>query len=216
MKLVKIEKPVPEARELIEAAEIIKAGGLVVFPTETVYGLGADALNPCAVARVYEVKRRPKDQPLSIAVAEVGAIKQFVQKIPEVAQRLWQRFLPGPLTLILFKSEIIPDIVTGGNKKIGIRIPDHPVALSLIRLVARPITATSANLTGKPSPNEVTNIIGDIGDKVDLIIDAGPTKFGQESTILDLTDTPTILRIGAISRAEIEAIIGPVQYASDI
>ncbi|MEO0092987.1 MAG: L-threonylcarbamoyladenylate synthase [candidate division WOR-3 bacterium] len=211
MRLVKIASTnLGWESELIAASEIIKKGGLVIFPTETVYGLGADALNPEAVALVYKIKSRPKDQPLSIAVAEANAIKRYVQKIPPIAFRLMEKFLPGPLTLILLKSKIIPDIVTGGIEKIGIRIPDHPVALSLLQAVARPLTATSANRTGKPGPQNVNDIGPDLKNDVDLILDAGPTKLGIESTIIDLTDKPTILRIGAISKAEIEAVIGTV------
>lgn len=210
MKLLKIDSTMSEHKELIEAVQIIKVGGLVVFPTETVYGLGADALNPEAVALVYKVKNRPKGQPLSIAVANVSDIKQYVQEIPPIAFCLIERFFPGPLTLVLLKSAIIPNIVTAGTEKIGIRIPDHPIALGLIRAVARPIIATSANLTGKPSPQNVNDISTDLKNNVDLILDAGPTKLGKESTVLDLTGKPTIVRIGAISQAEIEMVIGPV------
>lgn len=208
MRLIKINAMLPEQEKLAVAADIIKAGRLVIYPTETVYGLGADATNPEAVALVYQVKGRPLDQPLSIAVATISDLKQYVKKIPRLATSLMERFLPGPLTLILFKSPVIPAIVTAGTEKIGIRIPDHPVALGLIRTAKRPIITTSANRTGKPSPNDITKVVK--SKAIDLVLDAGPTKFGIESTVLDLTDRPKILRVGAITRAEIEAVIGPV------
>jgi len=211
MKLIKVDGRYPLREKIEEAAQVIRAGGLVAFPTETVYGLGADVFNPSAVARVFAVKNRPLNQPLIIAPGSLAEISKLVKKIPATAKKLIDKFFPGPLTLVLLKSKIVPDILTAGKEKIALRIPDHPVVLALLSAVKKPLTATSANLTGHPSPTDATKVIRDLDNNIDLILDAGPTKFGIESTILDLTDKPTILRTGAISKEAIEAIIGPVQ-----
>ena len=216
MKLIKIDPANPEKKKLKAAVEIIKAGGLIAFPTETVYGLGADALNPSAVAQVFEKKNRPFNQPLIIAPSSIPEIAKLVKTIPELAKRLIDKFFPGPLTLILLKSEIVPDIVTGGKEKLALRIPDHPVALALLSEIKRPITATSANLTGHPSPTAVAQVLSDFKNRLDLILDAGPTKLGIESTILDLTDKPTILRLGAVSIEAIQSVVGQVKVPSKI
>jgi L-threonylcarbamoyladenylate synthase len=228
MKLIKVDALHPNKMKIKQAADAIKAGGLVAFPTETVYGLGADALNTAAVTRVFEIKQRPFNQALIIAPSSIADIAKLVKKIPATAKKLIDKFFPGPLTLVLIKSEMIPDIVTADKEKIAFRIPDHPVALALLKAVKRPITATSANITGHPSPTNAQQAIKDFkmkrlkDYKIDcgtsnlisynqfLILDAGPTKFGLESTILDLTDKPKILRAGAIRKEAIEAVIGPV------
>lgn len=214
MKLIKVDGRYPLREKIEEAAQVIRAGGLVAFPTETVYGLGADVFNPSAVARVFAVKNRPLNQPLIIAPSSLAEISKLVKKIPATAKKLIDKFFPGPLTLVLLKSKIVPDILTAGKEKIALRIPDHPVVLALLSEVKRPLTATSANRTGQPSPTDaqqVAEALRSTASGSDLILDAGPTKFGIESTILDLTDKPVILRTGAISKDAIEAIIGPVQ-----
>lgn len=211
MKLLKINPSHPEKKKLKIAAEVIRAGGIVAFPTETVYGLGTDALNPIAVASVFQKKNRPLDQPLIIAIASPSEITRLVKTIPKKAKQLIDKFFPGPLTLVLLKSEIVPDIVTGGTEKVAFRIPNHPVALELLKETKRPITATSANRTGHPSPTDAKQVLNDFGNSLDLILDAGPTKLGIESTILDLTGKPTILRLGAVSKEAIETIIGNVR-----
>ena len=228
MKLIKVDASHPAKMKIKEAVEVIKAGGLVAFPTETVYGLGADALNPAAVARVFEMKQRPFNQALIIAPSSIAEITKLVKKIPTTAKKLIDKFFPGPLTLVLLKSKIVPDIVTGDKEKLAFRIPEHPVALALLKAVKRPITATSANITGHPSPTDAKQVLNDF--KIErlkdykinlgtsyhksyhqfLILDAGPTKLGFESTILDLTDKPKILRAGAISKEAIESVIGKV------
>jgi L-threonylcarbamoyladenylate synthase len=211
MKIIKVDTRYPSREKIEEAAKIIASGSLVAFPTETVYGLGADVFNPPAVARVFAVKNRPLNQPLTIAPSSRAEINKLVKKIPPPAKKLIDKFFPGPLTLVLLKSKIVPDIVTAGKEAVAIRIPDHPVVLALLSVVKRPFTATSANLTGHPSPTDAADVISNLDGNIDLILDAGPTKFGIESTILDLTDKPIILRIGALSKAAIEAIIGQVQ-----
>ncbi len=227
MKLIKVNPSHPDKMKIKKAAENIKTGGLVAFPTETVYGLGVDALNPAAVARVFEMKHRSFNQALIIAPSSIADIAKLVMKIPSTAKKLIDKFFPGPLTLVLLKSEIVPDIVTGDKEKIAFRIPDHPVALALLKTVKRPITATSANITGHPSPTNASQVakefkikrLHDYKINVEtsylksyqfLILDAGPTKFGFESTILDLTDNPKILRVGAIRKEAIESVIGKV------
>jgi L-threonylcarbamoyladenylate synthase len=217
MKLIKVDAQYPLREKIEEAAQVIAAGGLVAFPTETVYGLGADVFNPSAVARVFAVKNRPLNQPLIIAPSSRAEIYRLVKKIPATAKKLIDKFFPGPLTLVLLKSEIVPDIITAGKPVVAFRIPDHPVVLALLSAVKRPLTATSANRTGQPSPTDAQQVAESLrgtasgSSSTDLILDAGPTKFGIESTILDLTDKPTILRIGAVSKDAIEAVIGPVQ-----
>lgn len=216
MEIIKVDARYPLREKIEEAAQVIRAGGLVAFPTETVYGLGADTLNPAAVARVFAVKNRPLNQPLIIAPSSLAEINKLVKKIPALAKKLIDKFFPGPLTLVLIKSEIVPDIITAGKEAVAFRIPDHPVVLALLSAVKRPLTVTSANLTGHPSPTDATNVIRDLDNNIDLILDAGLTRFGIESTILDLTDKPTILRAGAVSKEALEAIIGPVQVLKKI
>ena len=194
------------------AAEIIQKGGIVAFPTETVYGLGADAFNPLAVARIFEVKRRPSFDPLIVHVANPADVKKLVKEIPSNAKKLIERFWPGPLTVVLLKEEDIPDIVTAGLPTLAIRMPSHPMALSLIRESNTPIAAPSANLFGYLSPTTAEHVREQLGDQVDLILDGGPCSVGVESTIVSfLEERPKLLRPGGVSLEEIESIIGKVE-----
>ena len=186
---------------------ILKQGGLVAFPTDTVYGLGACAYIPQAVERVYQVKGRARDMALPLLVANNTQISEVAENIPPVAWLLIRRFLPGALTLVLPKSKLVPDIVTAGGKTVGVRIPAHPVPIALIEGLAAPIVGTSANLTGQPSPLTADEVYAQLGDKVDLIIDGGRCPGGRESTVVDVTgETPVVLREGAISIEELKKV----------
>ena len=197
------------------AAEVIRNGGLVAFPTETVYGLGCDALNPQAVARVFEAKQRPSFDPLIVHIATETSLDGLVQAISLAEHRLMNRFWPGPLTLVLPKCAQVPDLVTAGLSTVAIRMPAHPVAQALIREAGVPIAAPSANPFGYVSPTCAQHVLGGLGDRVDLILDGGPCPIGVESTILSMGETwPELLRPGSITLAEIREVIGPVVEAS--
>jgi L-threonylcarbamoyladenylate synthase len=192
-------------------AEIIKKGGIVAFPTETVYGLGADAFNPLAVARVFEVKRRPYFDPLIVHVARYADLERLAVEIPSAAKKLIERFWPGPLTVVLRKREEVPDIVTAGLPTVAIRMPDHPMALSLIELAESPIAAPSANPFGYLSPTAAEHVREQLGDQVDMVLDGGPCSVGVESTILAFSgEAPEVLRPGGLTVEEIESVIGKV------
>lgn len=202
------------SREAVrEAGQIIKGGGLVAFPTETVYGLGASAFNPKAVARIFEVKRRPRFDPIIVHVASLREVERVCLRIGEDARILMEEFWPGPLTLVLPKSDAVPDIVTAGLETVAVRMPSHPVALELIREAETPIAAPSANLFGRLSPTTADHVKEQIGDEIDLIIDGGRCPIGVESTVLDLTGEPTVLRPGGLPIEEIEKIIGRVKVS---
>lgn len=194
----------------MEAAAIIRRGGLVAFPTETVYGLGANALDSDAVERVYQVKGRPASSPLIVHVADVAMARSISASWPPLADALAERFWPGPLTLIVKKSAAIPDIVTAGLDSVGIRMPAHAVALDLIRRAGVPIAAPSANRFMQISPTTAEHVRTGLGESgVDLIIDGGPTQVGIESTVLSLVrDPPAVLRLGMISLRQLEAATG--------
>jgi len=198
----------PEVRR---AAQILRAGGLVAFPTETVYGLGADAANEKAVARLYAVKRRPADHPVIIHFAAAQAAFDWAREVPDAARKLAQKFWPGPLTLILKRSRQARDFVTGAQDTVGLRVPSHPVAQELLRLFDGAIAAPSANRFGLVSPTTAAHVRGDLDNDVDLVLEGGASDVGIESTIVDLSGaTPVLLRPGHISKAEVEALIGPV------
>jgi L-threonylcarbamoyladenylate synthase len=202
--LIKINPNCPAISTLKKAAAIIKKGGLVVLPTDTVYGLACDATNPSAVKKLFHVKKRPLTQPLSIAVSKVQDLKKYAKDIPGQAVLLAKKFLPGPITLVVQKSSLIPDIVTAGRDDIGIRIPDSKIILMLIKLVRKPIVIPSANIHGKPSSTTAWQAIKHFLGNVDLILDGGKTKYAIESTIVSLTNNEIkILREGAISANEI-------------
>lgn len=208
MKVLKGSDPLA----LKEAAEVLREGGLVAFPTETVYGLGAKAFDPLAVARVFEVKGRPRFDPLIVHIGRREEVEALWLRVPPLAKRLWERFWPGPLTLVYYKRPEVPDIVTAGLETVAVRMPSHPVALALLREAAIPIAAPSANSFGRLSPTRAEHVIDDLGDKVDLILDGGPCPIGVESTILSLAyNPPRLLRPGGVPVEEIEAVIGPVE-----
>jgi len=199
-----------------EAAQIIQNGGLVAFPTETVYGLGADALNAQAVARIFEVKARPRIDPLIVHVEDRKRADSY-GRIPQSALALVSKFWPGPLTLIVEKRPSVPHIVTAGLNTVAIRVPAHPAALALIREADCGIAAPSANPFGYVSPTDASHVAEQLGDAVDLILDGGPCSIGLESTILSLiSPTPAILRTGGTTIEELESIIGKVDLATDV
>lgn len=197
------------------AAGVLRAGGLVAFPTETVYGLGADARNADAVADIFAVKRRPATNPVICHVADVAGARAIVSDWPDMAGKLAERFWPGPLTLVLPKADDIPQIVTAGRPSVGVRVPAHPLALSLLAEFAGPIAAPSANRSSRISPTSADHVRQELGEEVDILVDGGPCAVGIESTVLSLLeDGPTILRPGTVTRAAIEQVIGKVAVAS--
>jgi L-threonylcarbamoyladenylate synthase len=197
-----------------QAAQIIRKGGIVAFPTETVYGLGADAFNPIAVARIFEVKGRPYFDPLIVHVASPSDLDKVVIEIPSKAKKLIGQFWPGPLTVVLLKKENVPDIVTAGLPTVAVRMPKHPMALNLIEQADCPIAAPSANPFGYLSPTTARHVREQLGDRVDLILDGGPCPVGIESTILSFSEEkPRLLRPGGVSLEEIESIIGKVEIS---
>ncbi len=194
------------------AGEILRRGGLVAFPTETVYGLGANALDETAAARIYEAKGRPSDNPLIVHIADWEAVRKIAADIPGEARLLADAFWPGPLTMILRKSDAVPPATTGGLSTVAVRLPDHPVARALIRAGGGYIAAPSANTSGRPSPTKAEHVARDMDGVIDMIIDGGDVEIGLESTIVDLTEgTPTILRPGYISREMLEGVLGTVE-----
>ena len=200
---------------LKSAAELLRRGHLVAFPTETVYGLGADATNPLAVARIFEAKQRPTFDPLIVHVAEFSQVEFVVSQFPETAQLLATEFWPGPLTLVLPKRDIIPDLVTAGLPGVGIRIPRHPVAIELLKAAGCPVAAPSANPFGGISPTTAQHVADGLGRNVDFIVDGGPCAVGLESTVLSLmTERPILLRHGGCPLEDIERLIGPVAIAT--
>ncbi|HSV15095.1 MAG TPA: L-threonylcarbamoyladenylate synthase [Tepidisphaeraceae bacterium] len=199
--------------DLIEqATTILRRGGLVAFPTETVYGLGADATNNDAVARIFKAKGRPPTNPLIVHVATVAVARRYATTWPAIAEQLASRFWPGPLTLVLPKAKSIAPAATAGRDSVGLRMPNHPLALAMLAGFDGPVAAPSANRSNHISPTQASHVRQELGDDVDLILDGGPCDIGIESTVLDLTQTrPRILRPGGVSRAQIESIAGPVE-----
>jgi L-threonylcarbamoyladenylate synthase len=194
-----------------KARQLLSAGRLVAFPTETVYGLGADATNAAAIARIFAAKGRPPNNPLIVHVADVSVAKRYATAWPEKAERLAKAFWPGPLTIVVPKTAAIVDAVTAGKQTVGLRVPNHPLALELLRAFDGPVAAPSANRSNHVSPTTAQHVRDELGSSVDLILDGGPCSVGIESTVLDLSsDTPRILRPGGVLREDIEAIIGPV------
>jgi L-threonylcarbamoyladenylate synthase len=198
-------------RDIARAAEIIRRGGLVAFPTETVYGLGANAIDSAAVDRIFEVKGRPPTSPLIVHVASVSMAQTVAREWPETARTLSDRFWPGPLTLVLPKHRHVPARVTAGLDTVGVRMPAHPVALDLINAAGVPLAAPSANRFTEVSPTTAQHVRDSLGDLVELVIDAGPTRVGIESTVLSLVADPLLLRPGMVTREDIEAVIGPIK-----
>lgn len=200
-----------EEQILFQAGSIIKEGGLVAFPTETVYGLGGDALNRESSRRIYAAKGRPSDNPLIVHICRFEDIKEIVDKVPETAVRIAQAFWPGPMTMILPKSSIVPYETTGGLDTVAVRFPSHPVARKLISCSGGYVAAPSANRSGRPSPTEARYVVEDLDGRVDMILDGGKVGIGLESTIVDLTVTPPqILRPGYVTREMLTEVLGKV------
>ena len=211
-KIIKVDGRMLHQDELQEAASILREGGLVAFPTETVYGLGANALDTEAAKKIYEAKGRPSDNPLIVHISEVSDIAVLAREIPEKAYQLAMVFWPGPLTIILKKKDTVPYGTTGGLDTVAIRLPANPIARSLIAASRVYVAAPSANLSGKPSPTKAEHVIKDMSGKVDMIIDGGMATLGLESTIIDLSgNKPVILRPGCITKMMLENVIGPVE-----
>jgi L-threonylcarbamoyladenylate synthase len=200
----------PSGTDVAHAAELIRAGRLVAFPTETVYGLGANALDAAAVERVFSAKQRPHTSPLIVHVASIQMARDLAAEWPDEAEKLARQFWPGPLTLVLPKREAIPDIVTGGLPTVGLRMPAHPMALALIRAAGVPIAGPSANRFTELSPTAAAHVGGELAD---YVLDGGPARVGIESTVLSLAGAPTLLRPGVIPLPEIEQCIGQVRKA---
>ena len=192
-----------------EAAEILKQGGLVAFPTETVYGLGGNGLDKEAAKKIYAAKGRPSDNPLILHVSSIEEVYPLVKALPEKAKKLMEAFWPGPLTLVLPKSDIVPKESTGGLETVALRSPENALTLSLIRACGFPIAGPSANLSGRPSPTEASHVLEDLGGRIEGILEDGAVGIGVESTIVDLSeDCPTLLRPGAITIEDLEAVLG--------
>ena len=194
-----------------EAGRIIKEGGLVAFPTETVYGLGGDALNPDSSKKIYEAKGRPSDNPLIVHIADIRDLDRIVAGIPDVAYKLAEKYWPGPLTMIFNKSDAVPHETTGGLDTVAVRFPSHPVAKAFIKAAGGYVAAPSANISGRPSPTTGGHVYADMNGRIDMIIDSGRCDIGLESTIIDLTqDVPMMLRPGYVSEAMLREVIGSI------
>lgn len=215
--IVTISSAQPDHKLIEQAANVLRSGGLVAFPTETVYGLGADALNEDAVQNVFRTKGRPPDNPLIVHIAETDQLFELGQKVSATARSLAEAFWPGPLTLVVVSRNIVPSIVTAGLNTVAVRIPNHVVPRELIRTLRHGIVGPSANLSGRPSPTTAQHVFDDLNGKIEMILDAGPTTIGVESTVVDVTShPPTILRFGGLTRERIEEIVGRVFTTEDI
>lgn len=212
-RILKVDKCVDNDESYQQTVDCLKNGGLVAFPTETVYGLGALATDPDATRKIFEAKGRPSDNPLIVHIGTKEEVSLYVEHIPESARELMDAFWPGPLTLIFNeKPGVIAKSVTVGRGTVGLRMPDHPVALRLLRLLGGPVAAPSANRSGKPSPTKASHVAQDMDGRIPFILDGGATGVGVESTVIDMTSTPpAILRPGGITAEMIEAVIGPVR-----
>jgi L-threonylcarbamoyladenylate synthase len=210
--VLKVSPVQPEPEKIKIAAQTIRDGGLVAFPTETVYGLGANALDERAVLRIFQAKNRPTDNPLIVHIANKEDVYLLAETVPSKAEILIDRFWPGPLTLLMPKSELVPAATTAGLATVAIRMPSHPIARALIAEADVPIAAPSANLAGRPSPTTAQHVWDDLSGKIEVLIDGGEVGFGVESTVLDLTaDPPTVLRPGPVTVGELRQILGRVE-----
>ena len=212
-KVIKIDRTHPDMEQIQEAGRLLREGGLVAFPTETVYGLGGDGLQKEAAARIYAAKGRPSDNPLILHIAEVSDIEKLAVDIPELAYRLAMRFWPGPMTMILKKGPVVPYATTGGLDTVAIRMPSDEIARAIIRASGTYIAAPSANLSGRPSPTRAEHVIEDLSGRVEMIVDGGESDIGLESSIIDLSgDVPMILRPGYITKEDFEQIVEEVTF----
>ena len=211
-KVVRIDEQHIDDELIGEAGRIIREGGLVAFPTETVYGLGGDALNPASSKKIYEAKGRPSDNPLIVHIARMEDLDALVRKAPETAKRLAAAFWPGPLTMIMEKSELVPKETTGGLDTVAVRMPSHPIALAFIEAAGGYVAAPSANRSGRPSPTVAGYVVEDLDGRIEMILDGGDVELGLESTIVDLTvEPPVILRPGFVTREELAGVLGQVE-----
>lgn len=207
-KIIKINQNNINEELISDAVNIIKSSGIVAFPTETVYGLGANGLDEEAVKKIFIAKGRPQDNPLILHVYSIEQVKELVKEIPDIAKICMEKFWPGPLTILLQKSNKVPKIITAGLDTVAIRMPENKIALELIRISNAPIAAPSANISGRPSPTSAKHVVEDMMGKVDMIIDGGDTGIGLESTVLDLSgEQPMILRPGGVTKEELQKII---------
>lgn len=214
-RLIRMNEQHIDAAFMKEAGEVIRAGGLVAFPTETVYGLGGDALNAQSSEKIYRAKGRPSDNPLIVHIADLEALGAIVREIPEGAVKLAKKFWPGPLTMILHKSDIVPYETTGGLNTVAVRMPSNPIARELIRAAGGYVAAPSANRSGRPSPTSAKYVVEDMDGRIEMIIDGGDVEIGLESTIVDLTTTPsTVLRPGYVTRQMLENVLDAVEEDS--
>jgi len=199
---------------IASAVSLLRNGEIVAFPTETVYGLGADAFNAAAVEKIFAAKNRPTDNPLIVHIASYDQLESVVTRVPDTAQKLMQAFWPGPLSLVLSKQEKLPAITTGGLSTVVVRFPKHPVAQKLIAMLGTPIAAPSANLSGKVSPTVASHVYEDLSGRIPLIIDGGPVEYGLESTVVDCTtEPPVILRPGSITLEQLRSVIPEIEAA---
>jgi len=206
--VIKVDEKNIEQSLIQKAAEVVKRGGVVAFPTETVYGLAAGVFDDNAVRKIFEVKKRPSNKPLAVCIASLDQLSGVAASIPPEAEAVIEEFLPGPLTLILLKRSSIPDIVTASKNNVGIRYPDHRIALALIDSADVPIAATSANISGKESPTTAQEVLSQFSGEIDLMIDGGPTEYKIASTVVDFTVQPyRILREGSISKQELDRFL---------
>ncbi len=204
----KIDAQYPDADVIAQAAEILRHGGLVAFPTETVYGLGANGLDEAACQGIYQAKGRPSDNPLILHISHIDELRPIVRDISKTAQKLIDAFWPGPLTMIFPKADCVPNVVTGGLDTVAVRFPSHPVAMALIHKAGLPIAAPSANTSGKPSPTRAEHVVLDLDGKINMILDGGTAAWGLESTIVDVSVTPpVILRPGAVTKEMMEQVV---------
>ena len=211
--VLRINSRRPNDSIIARASKLINSGEIVAFPTETVYGLGANALDPSAISKIYQMKGRPSDNPLIVHIADMKTLRGLVSEISPRAMRIIKKFWPGPVTLVLKKSKIVPKVTTGGLDTIAVRMPRNRIALALIKKSGFPIAAPSANISGRPSPTNASHVKDDLDGKVKLILDGGSTEIGIESTVIDMTlRTPVILRPGGISKESIEDEIGEVRF----
>ncbi len=213
--VLKINPSKIDKKLLEKAAEVIHNKGLVAFPTETVYGLGANALDPEAVTKIFEAKRRPLDDPLIVHISHAEDLYKLAAKVPEEAKKLVDRFWPGPLTLVLKKSDTVPDLVTTGLDTVAIRMPSNPIARGFIDISGVPIAAPSANMFGRPSPTTAQHVIRDLDGRIDMVLDGGSTEIGIESTVVEFFDDRAIvLRPGGVSVENLRSIMGKVEVSS--
>lgn len=209
--IFQITDPAAQREKVLAAAEILRGGGLVGIPTETVYGLGANGLNESAVRAIFEAKGRPQDNPLILHIPGADWLERFAFDIPDAAYALAERFWPGPLTMILKRRENVPNVTTGGLETVGMRCPDHPVTLAIIEAAGIPVAAPSGNISGRPSPTCARHMIEDMDGRIDGIVDGGACGVGVESTIIDLTVTPPrLLRPGGLPLEELRAVLGEI------